>query len=421
MSAFLLGIFVCEMFLEGEVVGVFVVGFVGLTVLLRFIDNFKIFGLVLLCILLGWWRFLASLENDVGELIGENEFIGTICDEVDVRNDKAKYTICVDGISGKILINSDRYPVYEYGDRVFVRGEVVEPEAIEDFDYDKYLQRYEIYGVSYRAQLSLREKGSGLLKWVYFGKQKFERRLFKIFPEPTGSFLAGLLLGSRRGIPADLMEQFNATGLTHIIAISGYNITLVIVLVGALFKALSRRVRVVFSTIFVILFVFLVGASAAVVRAGIMGVISLMALYFGRNYFVWIALFASAFFMNLWNPKILVYDVGFQLSFLATAGIITFVPVFERWFRRIGDFFGVKEALIMTLSAQVFTMPVIVWNFSRFAWISPLSNILVLPLIPWAMLFGFLGVVFGKSLGVFAYMILKVVVFVVGVLAGVAG
>ncbi|MBT7736759.1 hypothetical protein HN709_03645, partial [Candidatus Peregrinibacteria bacterium] len=377
--------------------------------------------IVLFFVLFGWWRFDASLENDVGALIREQQFVGEICDEVDVRSDKVKYTICVDGIDGKVLVNSSRYPVYECGDRVFVKGEVEVPEAIEDFDYDKYLQRYEIYGVVYRGNVVLREEGSGLLKWVYFGKQKFETRLFDVFPEPTGSFLAGLLLGSRRGIPPQLMEQFNATGLTHIIAISGYNITLVIVLVGAMFKVFSRRIRVIFSSVFVVLFVFLVGASAAVVRAGIMGIISLMALYFGRNYFVWIALFASAFFMNLWNPKILVYDVGFQLSFLATAGIITFVPVFEKWFKGIGEFFGVKEALIMTLSAQIFTLPVIVWNFSRFAWISPLSNVLVLPLIPWAMLFGFFGVIFGKSLGVFAYIILKIVVLIVDFLAWLSG
>ncbi len=417
MLAFLFGIFVCEMALEGELVKVFVVSFFGLLIFLRFINRTLVGILVLIFILCGGWRFYYSFENDVDLLIGENEVIGVICDEVDVRNDKVKYTICVSGISGRILVNAPRYPVYKYGDKLFIRGKIERPEKIEGFDYDNYLMRYEIYGIVYRASVSLRKEGGGLLKLIYFGKQKFEKRLFEVFPEPTGSFLAGLLLGSRRGIPVDLMEQFNATGLTHIIAISGYNITLIIVLVGALFKTLSRRVRVVFSAIFVIGFVFLVGASAAVVRAGIMGLISLMALYFGRNYFVWIALIASAFFMNFWNPKILVYDVGFQLSFLATVGIIVFVPVFEKWFSRFGGGFGVKEALIMTLAAQVFTLPVIVLNFGRFAWISPLSNILVLPLIPWAMLFGFFGVLFGKSLGVFAYLILKLIVFIVGVLS----
>ncbi|MBU1956882.1 ComEC/Rec2 family competence protein, partial [bacterium] len=231
------------------------------------------------------------------------------------------------------------------------------------------------------------------------------------FAEPHGSFMAGLLLGSRKGIPEHLMQSFNTTGLTHIIAISGYNITLVIVVISGLFGFLSRRWKVFACSFFIIIFVIMVGASAAVVRAAIMGVISLIALFFGRQYFVIIGLFGAAFFMNLWNPKILVYDIGFQLSFLATFGIVVFADRIERYFRWMPSFFGMREAVLMTLSAQILALPVIILNFGRLSVVSPIANVFVLPLIPLAMLFGFFAVLFGRFFGFLGYLILEFIIF----------
>lgn len=249
-------------------------------------------------------------------------------------------------------------------------------------------------------------------------RQQLEGELYKIFPEPHASFMAGLLLGVRKGIPDYLMDDFNRTGLTHIIAISGYNITLLIVVVSGIFGFLNRKKRVIFSLIFIFLFVILVGASASVVRAAIMGGISLMALFFGRRYFVGLSLLAAAFFMNLWNPRILLYDVGFQLSFLATCGLVYLSPTLEQRFNFLPSILAIRESFILTISAQIFALPIIIYNFGALSLIAPIANIFVLPLIPLAMIFGFLSltlstVVFGFS----AYLILTLIIFLVKIFA----
>ena len=117
---------------------------------------------------------------------------------------------------------------------------------------------------------------------LFLLKSNLESRLNQLFSEPHASFAAGLLLGSRRGIPPDLMDAFNQSGLTHIIAISGYNITLIIACMLSLLRGLSRRVQIVISSATIFIFVILVGATSAVIRASVMGVIALWALGLGR-------------------------------------------------------------------------------------------------------------------------------------------
>ncbi|MFH1218467.1 MAG: ComEC/Rec2 family competence protein [Candidatus Peregrinibacteria bacterium] len=410
---FLGGVVMDEFLREGDLVKVVVLGGAGVW-LMRNV-GWKVLVVGVAGILFGVLRFYASFfgMGDVGG-VGEGvEFEGCIVAEVDVRTDMVKYTVWSDEY-GRVLVNGNRYPVYEYGDCLRVWGELEIGGEIDGFSYDKYLSRYGVSYVIYRAGVErVISDGGGVYGVLYWVKGWFEGRIEKVFAEPHGSFMAGLLLGSRKGIPDNLMESFNRTGLTHIIAISGYNITIVIVVVSGMFGFLSRKWKVVACGVFIILFVLLVGASAAVVRAAIMGVISLMALFYGRQYYVFISLFAAGFLMNLWNPKILVYDVGFQLSFLATLGIVVFAEELGKKFERVSGLFGIREALVMTFAVQVLALPLIVLNFGRLSLISPLANVFVLPFIPFAMLFGFLGVLGGKIFGFFGYLILEFIIFVV--------
>ena len=203
--------------------------------------------------------------------------------------------------------------------------------------------------------------------------------------------MAGLLTGSRKGIPADLMESFNATGLTHIIAISGYNITIVIAIMSSLLFWLPLRWRFVPSILAIAIFTLFVGASAAVVRAAIMGILGLIALRSERISNVRLTLLWTAFFMLLWNPKYLWYDAGFQLSFLSVIGLVEIGPKLERYFTKVPQLLGIREALQMTVAAQISTAPLILFLFGRVSLISPIANVLVAPAIPFAMLFGFVG------------------------------
>ena len=431
MLGFLLGVFLCQLYLEQDYLRLLF--FFSLAIFF-WIWNGKI-ALILLVFLgaiLGACRFQSSFDSgNLFDYLGRVEIRACIETEVDLRLDAVKYTldakkILVDRqwrpISGKFLVNAAKYPLYHYGDCLLVKGEMQKPEPIEDFAYDKFLARYDIYAVIYRADLSLLPERSGYLFFesVYRFKNNFERSLGRIFSEPQGSFMAGLILGSRKGIPPDLMSYFNTTGLTHIIAISGYNITLLIVIIGSLLSFLSRKTKIFVSVLVIFIFVVLVGMSAAVVRAAIMGVIGLLALWFGRIYLIDFALIAAAFSMALWNPKILVYDVGFQLSFLATCGLVYVAPLIKKWFLWLPEFVEVREAATMTVAAQIMALPVILLNFGRLSLISPLANIFVLPFIPLAMIFGFFAVVasyfsafLSKVLGFFGFLILQLIIVLV--------
>jgi competence protein ComEC len=306
-------------------------------------------------------------------------------------------------VEGRILITDHaQWPRHEYGDEVLVTGVLERPEKIEDFYYDRYLSRYGIYSVMYRSDIQtlspghasspLSTSGYSFFSYLYSLKQRFESQINRLFPEPHASFLAGLLTGSRRGIPEHLLADFRATGLTHIIAISGYNVSIVIVVItGALFF-LPLKWRFLPALVAITSFTFFVGASPSVVRATIMGGLGLFALQAGRERHSFIAILLAAFLMTVWNPKILWYDAGFQLSFLAVLGLNFLAPQLDRWCASIPHTFGLRESLQMTIAAQLAAVPLIVVLFGQFSLVAPVANVLVAPFIPLAMLFGFLAV-----------------------------
>ncbi len=362
---------------------------------------------------------------------------GIVSEDPDVRTDQIKLTLklnkksegleqdrkVIQGkkttVEGKILITTSRYPEYQYGDKLKITGKLKTPVEFEKFSYKNYLQRYHIYSVIYNPKIEVLSQGHGnpLFASLFRLKKLFENSLNRVFPEPYASFEAGLLLGSRKGIPEDLTEKFNITGLTHIIAISGYNITIIVSLMMALLAGLGRRFSIIFSLVGILLFTIFVGASPAVVRAAIMGILALMALNYGRRGSVTIAILFTIFLMLAWNPLILYYDVGFQLSFLATLGLVYISPLFEKISQKIPETFGIKEGLILTISAQIAAVPIIIFNFERLSLVAPLANVLVTAFIPFAMLFGFFAGILGliifpiaKLAGFLAYLFLEYII-----------
>ncbi len=349
----------------------------------------------------------------------EMEFKGLIV-EPDVRRDVAKYTVHVsfrpersevekslsgneardfsttlEMTGGDVLITLAKYPQYHYGDRVRVKGTLEAPGEFDGFSYDHYLSRYGIYSVMRHPYVERLATGQGNWFWggMLFFQDQFMERLNRLFPEPHASFEAGLLVGARRGIPPELMTQFNIAGLTHIIAISGYNITIVIAAVMWALGFLARRTRFWVAIGSIVLFTLFVGASPSVVRAAIMGILGLVALNTGRQSNIHLTVLWTAFFMILYNPKILWWDAGFQLSFAAVLGLIYVAPLFKKYTEKLPSAFGAREAIIMTMSAQVMALPIILYDFGRLSLIAPLSNLLVAFAIPPAMLFGFAAVI----------------------------
>lgn len=442
--SFLAGILIAQRILEKEFLKSMIFILLWVLAVKNLTDNlakqkngrFKVYIFALIFLLFGYGRFVFSLEVEkfhVSNYFGEVEIKGCIFDEVDVRKDKIKYSVEVfsiflndqsQNVSGKVLVIADRYPVYNYGDCLKIFGI---QKSIDDFynsSYEEYLSRYYIYSIVDNVQIEKISENNGniFFSLIYKFKNSVNGKLNRIFTEPYNSLMAGILLGSRNEISEELIEKFKDVGLTHILAISGYNVALVIFIMGGILKFLSRKVKVLFLIFFIFVFVILTGASASVVRAALMGCISLMALFYGRNYFMFLSLFVSAFVMNLWNPKILVYDVSFQLSFLATFGIGVFSPLMEKYLKWVPDFLGIRESIKMTISAQIFALPIIVLNFGNLSLVSPIANVFVLPLIPFVTIIGVLAVFFsyisaflGNVFGFFGYLLINLMIFFVDV------
>jgi len=351
-------------------------------------------------------------------------FQAIITSEPDVRLDKQKLTVSPIDYAGKVLLSTQLYPEYEYGDKLEIDCKLQTPEPIENFKYDKYLAKSGIYSVCYQPQISLIEKNQAnfIIAKILKFKKYVENKINQSVSEPQASLTAGILIGSRQGIPADLLDQFNTTGITHIIAISGYNITIIVVLLMNLGKyfSINRKKMIWLILIGLTFFVIITGMSASVVRAAIMGMIVVFARHIGRPSKVRNVLILSAVIMVLVNPRILIWDAGFQLSFISTIGLVYLTPVLQKYFKWLPEKFAIQENLTSTMSAIIMTLPLILFQFGRLSIVAPIVNLLVLPIIPIAMLVGFIMFLsslvhqfFGQIIGWFSWLLLGYVIKVV--------
>lgn len=220
-------------------------------------------------------------------------------------------------------------------------------------------------------------------------RDAFAESIARALPEPQASYMAGILVGAKSTIPYDVRDAFRRTGTSHILALSGYNVTII-----------ARSLERVFSSVWITggvitLFVLATGAASSLVRAALMSAVFLVAKKEKRTYSAVHALAVAVFAMLLFDPSILLGDIGFQLSVLATLGLIYFEkPIGER-LRFLSDSFGIRDALASTLAAEAATLPAVLWYFGFFSPFSPIVNMLVLPTVPAAMLAGFLSGVVG--------------------------
>ena len=330
--------------------------------------------------------------------------IGVISAEPDRRPLQTKYTVDAmkirredsqQDVEGKILATDRKgWPRFNIGDSVQIYGMLEKPGPVENFHYDKYLSKDDIYSVIYRGAFTRIEQ-EPQYRWkriLFHIKEIFEARINTMLPEPHASFMAGILTGTRRGIPDHLMQDFNTTGLTHIIAISGFNITIIITLIGSFLFWLPLKWRLIPTIVAISTFTIFVGASAAVVRAAIMGILGSIALQTGRQAHTRLSILWTVTFMLAWNPKLLWYDAGFQLSVLAVLGITELNPLVEPYLRWVPKTLEIREALQSTIAAQLSAVPLTVLLFGRLSLVSPLSNVLIAAAIPFAMLSGCIGV-----------------------------
>jgi len=236
-----------------------------------------------------------------------------------------------------------------------------------------------------------------LLKFFLILKQRINFGLNKIIPEPQLSLMKSLFFGGKANLPFEFKKQIRQVGLSHLIAVSGLHLTIVTQIVSTCLNALllTGFLNFLFSVFFILGFVVMADFSASVVRAAIMAILLLIARLNHRLYNSSFALIFAVLFMVFLNPKIIIEDFGFQLSVLATLGIVYFYPVLEKWPFWQKDIFKsqlafLKETMLLSFSALLFVAPWIIYQTQVFSLVTPLTNILIVPLVPIIMILGFL-------------------------------
>lgn len=334
-------------------------------------------------------------------------FQGMVSAEPDIRSDKILLTVKakeINGkkISGKVLIPAPLYSNYQYGQILEIRCKLDEPKSFGRFNYHEYLARYDIYSICRYPEMKILAEGKGNYFYYQILKLKITaKNLINYFlTEPQGSLLSALILGLRRDFSSEVINWFRLTGTSHIIAVSGLHVLIMTQIVETLFFSifgLSRKMAFYFTVIFIIFFIILIGCPASAIRAGIMGILLLYAKKIGRLYQSINAILSAGALMLLFNPKLLRWDVGFQLSFLAIFGLLYLTPHFHYLLKKIPNpkEWPIRTYLSMTCGAYLFTLPLILYYFGNLSLGAFLANILILNVLSWLMSFGFIFIIGG--------------------------
>jgi len=340
--------------------------------------------------------------NEKAEII----FEGTILEEVEKKSDNIQIVINSAQVTkenykipskGKVLAILPIGSSFQYGDKLLVTGKLHWPSNfISGFNWREYLRKERIYSIVYYPKIKLISSVNGNL--LLFQTFSFKRKLIqtaKTLPLPEGAILEGITLGEESSFSQSFKEKLSLSGLSHITAVSGMNITILfgIFFFGLIFLDLWRKEATVLTLLILIFYILLVGAPPSAIRAGIMGIFLYLGYAFGRLIKTSRLIVLTAALMTVQNPLILTRDVGFQLSFLAFLGLVYLTPLLEKVMRAENSL--VKKSISQTLAAQIFCFPLLIFNFGKLSLVAPLSNILVLPLIPFLTIGGFLFLILG--------------------------
>ncbi len=345
-----------------------------------------------------------------------------VTDEPDVRDGGVRLSLRVErlitatstvAMEAGVLALVPPHADVSYGDRVRVTGMLRLPEAFDaglgrQFRYPEFLAKD---GIAYQlafAQVDARE--SSVAAWwpkqaALWLKRHYLAGLRQSLPEPEAGLAGGITVGDKRSIGAELSEDFRRASLIHMVVLSGYNITVVINFIRWLLQTLPHGVQYSGLGTAVLLFVLMSGGAASAVRAGIMALVAVFARATGRVYLAGRILSVVAFCMVLWNPMYLAFDPSFQLSILATLGLIVFTPIFAERLQWLTERFGLREIAASTLGTQLAVLPLLLYQSGQLSLVAFPANLLALLPIPLAMSASFLAAFGGLLAGPLAPLI----------------
>ena len=370
-------------------------------------------GMMLAVFVLGFWRFDAVwrvAENSGSAAFNGRTFeiSGVVTNDPVSNGSSRQLIIAPGGPGGRILVLARPYPEYGYGDRIKFNAPLEEPQSFSGFDYKNYLAKDGIYSMARYPEIELVSTGNGNIFYagLLWAKHKLMAAIGQVLPAPHNSLLIAILFGDQSGLGscsakdlavdpdcAKLKEKLNVSGLRHLAAVSGTHVTIMAGIIAPFLIWLGWwRQKALWATlIFIWSFILMIGLPASAVRAGIMGGLMILARIVGRPADILRLVVIAAAFMVWQNPMVLRFDIGFQLSFLAVLGMACFAKPIEAGLKFVPskpEF--LRQGLAVTLAAQIFTLPVLIYNFGYVSPYAPVSNILVEPVVPFITIYGFI-------------------------------
>lgn len=424
---FLTGVFVRSFVALGTVDIFFPVIIGGIAFAFAYLDRSKrraLFLVAIACVSLtaGMFRMQSALAVGDAELtarVGSTVVLsGIVADDPDVREGSVRVTIDAKEIiygtstipiAAGVLAIAPAHTDVAYGDHVRAEGKLILPEAFEagmgrTFDYPLFLAKD---GILYQLSFSHIEKDGGndanFLKAGAIGfKHHFLDGLRAVLPEPEAGLAGGITVGDKRSIGKELSEDFRQASLVHIVVLSGYNITLILNAARAVLGTAARSVQFGVSGALIFFIILMTGGAASAVRAGAMAMIAVFARSSGRVFLAGRILAVVAAAMVAWNPWVLAFDPGFQLSVLATAGLIIFTPLFSARLTWLTERFGLREIVSSTLGTQITVLPLLLYQNGLLSLVALPSNILALVAVPYAMGLSIFAAAVGAVAGSYA-------------------
>jgi competence protein ComEC len=355
---------------------------------------------------------------------------GIVNDAPDVRFKNQQLTVKLKDKDINILVITGREAGVSYGDIIRVRGILEQPENFitssgKEFNYKRYLANKDIYFMIKNADIEIisHNNGNKIRSALYKVRNIFIKNINQVIGMPESDLANGLVLGVRGGFDEETKNDFIETGTIHIVALSGYNVSIVAEGVMKTFGLIfTQVVSIILGIIVVLLFIIMTGASATAIRAGVMATIMLLGRMMGRTYIAGRALVIAGLLMIAYDPRILA-DMSFQLSFIATGGVLYLTPKVINWFKFLPMRFGIREMFACTIAATISVLPILLYLTGVLSLVSIPANILILLFIPIAMLFifitgilGFISTVISIPFGYISYLILLYILSVINFL-----
>lgn len=349
---------------------------------------------------LGYAQYRVSLSQpSITPIREESQFFqGMVVSFPDIRQENNRVFLKLKSTGEKVLFIYDSPVSLRYGDIIQGKGDFSLPRNTNDFDYRAYLARYGTFRlIRFPETFRVIDRGEGsfLLRAAQKVRSWFSHNIQKTLPAPHRSIGVGILLGIKHELPDAVQEDFRRSGLQHLLVVSGFNVTIVIILVAFLLRRFGRRMVFLGSAMALLFFVAMTGVEPPILRAAFMGILVSWASVLGRFSDARNIILLSFVLLGLQNPLLVQKDVSFFLSSFATVGIVLGAPVLEKYLFFVPDRYEFRTLLSVTLAAQIAVFPILGFSFGSFPGAGLLANIFAEPLVPLGMFFSFLSGIFG--------------------------